>query len=118
MRALVRAAEQQVRAFATYGGRILFGTDVGYLSRYDPTREYELMAQAGLDFSAILSSLTTAPAQEFGFGERQGQLAAGFDADIVVIDGDQVRDIRSLGKVRLTLKRGQFLYPTSRTRAP
>jgi len=118
MRAFVQAAEEQVRAFADHGGRILFGTDVGYISRYDPTREYELMAQAGLDFSAILSSLTTAPAQEFGFGARRGQLAAGFDADIVVVDGDPVHDIRSLGKVRLTFKRGQMLYQTPRTRVP
>ena len=118
MRAFVRAAQLEVRAFAAHGGRILFGTDVGYISRYDPTREYELMAQAGLDFSAILSSLTTAPAEEFGFGARRGQLAAGFDADIVVVDGDPVRDIRSLGKVRLTMKRGQRLYPTLHTRVP
>ena len=118
IRAFVQAAEQEVRAFADHGGRILFGTDVGYISRYDPTREYELMAQAGLDFSAILASLTTAPAQEFGFGARRGQIAAGFDADIVVIDGDPVHDIRSLGKVRLTFKRGQVLYPTPRTRVP
>jgi imidazolonepropionase-like amidohydrolase len=118
MRAFVRAAELQVQAFRAHGGRILFGTDVGYISRYDPTREYELMAHAGLDFSAILSSLTTAPAEEFGFGARRGQLAAGFDADIVVIDGDPVRDIRSLARVRLTFKRGQVLYPTPRTRAP
>ena len=118
MGAFVRAAEAEVRAFAARGGRILFGTDVGYISRYDPTREYELMAEAGLDFGAILSSLTTAPAEEFGFGARQGRLAARFDADIVVIDGDPVRDIRALAKVRFTFKRGQVLYSTPRTRAP
>ena len=106
----VRAAEQQVRAFAARDGRILFGTDVGYITRYDPTREYELMAEAGLGFSAILSSLTTAPAEEFGFGTRRGKLTPGFDADIVVIAGDPVRDIRSVGKVRFTFKRGQLLY--------
>ena len=110
MGAFVRAAVQQVRAFADQGGRILFGTDVGYIARYDPTREYELMAEAGLDFPAILSSLTTTPAREFGVGARKGQLAAGFEADIVAVEGDPVRDIRSLAKVRLTLKRGRVLY--------
>jgi hypothetical protein len=28
-------AEHQVRAFPAYRGRILFGTDVGYISRYN-----------------------------------------------------------------------------------
>ena len=99
-----------MQAFAARGGRILFGTDVGYITRHDPTREYELMADAGLGFSAIFASLTTAPAEEFGLATRRGKLAAGFDADIVVIAGDPARDIRALGQVRLTLKRGRLVY--------
>jgi len=77
MRAFVRAGQEQVRAFVNRGGRILFGTDVGYIPRYDPTREYELMANAGLDFAAILASLTIAPADEFGFSARAGRIARG-----------------------------------------
>lgn len=30
----------QVRAFAELGGQIVFGTDVGYMTDYDPTEEY------------------------------------------------------------------------------
>jgi imidazolonepropionase-like amidohydrolase len=110
MRDFVRAGQNQVRAYAERGGRILFGTDVGYLSRYDPTREYESMADAGLPFREILRSLTTAPAEQFGWGGRTGRLAPRFDADVVVIDGDPTRDIRALGRVRLTMKRGRVLY--------
>jgi imidazolonepropionase-like amidohydrolase len=116
MRRFVRAAQEQVRVYAGRGGRILFGTDVGYLSRYDPMREYELMAEASLDFTAILTSQTTAPAEEFGFGAQTGRLAPGFDADVVVIDGDPSRDIRSLARVRFTLKRGRILYSTAAPR--
>lgn len=68
------------------------------------------MAEAGLDFDAILASLTTAPAELFGVANRTGRLAHGYDADIVVVDGDPTSDIRSLGQVRLTIKRGQTLY--------
>ncbi len=110
MGAFVRSAQAQVRAYAGIGGRILFGTDVGYTARYDPTREYQLMADAGLDFRAILASLTAAPADEFGEGERTGRLAPGYDADIVVIDGDPARDIGALARVRLTMKRGRMLH--------
>jgi imidazolonepropionase-like amidohydrolase len=110
MRRFVRAGQDEVRAYARWGGRILFGTDVGYLARYDPTREYELMADAGLSWREILTSLTTAPAELFGWGGRTGRVATGFDADIVAVDGDPAQDIRALGRVRLTMKRGRILF--------
>lgn len=115
MGAFMRSAQAQVRAYAGTGGRILFGTDVGYTTRYDPTLEYELMAEAGLDFPAILATLTTAPAAEFGEGERTGRLEPGYDADIVVIDGDPARDIGALARVRLTMKRGRVIHDARST---
>ena len=53
-------AVEQVRAYSKAGGQILFGTDVGYMTDYDPTEEYRLMARA-LSPMQILASLTTAP---------------------------------------------------------
>jgi imidazolonepropionase-like amidohydrolase len=73
------------------------------------------MADAGLDFRAILASLTAVPADEFGEGERTGRLAPGYDADIVVIDGDPARDIGALARVRLTMKRGRMLHDARTT---
>jgi imidazolonepropionase-like amidohydrolase len=110
MRRFVRVGQDEVRAYARLGGRILFGTDVGYLARYDPTREYELMVDAGLSWREILTSLTTAPAEQFGWGGRAGRVTPGFDADIVAVDGDPTQDIRGLGRVRLTMKRGRILF--------
>jgi imidazolonepropionase-like amidohydrolase len=110
MRRFVRLGQDQVRAYADRGGRIIFGTDVGYLTRYDPTREYQLMAGAGLSFPEILRSLTTAPAEQFGWGARTGRLAPRLDADIVAVEGDPAQDVRALAQVRLTMKRGRILY--------
>jgi imidazolonepropionase-like amidohydrolase len=103
-------AEAQLRAFAELGGQVLFGTDVGYMTDYDPTDEYVHMARAGLTFSQILAALTTAPASRFGAATRTGRVAPGLEADLVVIDGDPATDIRALGRVRMTLRRGQVLY--------
>ena len=47
-------AEAQVRAFADLGGQILFGTDVGYMTEYDPTDEYVYLQRAGLSYAQIL----------------------------------------------------------------
>ena len=59
-------AVEQLGKWNRAGGVVLFGTDVGYISQYDPTGEYILMAEAGMSGRQILASLTTAPAERFG----------------------------------------------------
>src|SRR4030095_13634088 len=98
--------QAQLRAFAELGGQVLFGTDVGYMTDYDPTDEYVFMQDAGLSYARILASLTTAPAERFGVAARTGRLAPGMIADVVVLDGDPERDVRALTKVRYTVRDG------------
>jgi imidazolonepropionase-like amidohydrolase len=66
----------QTRAFAELGGLLLFGTDVGYMTDYDPTEEFVYLQRAGLAPAQILAMLTTAPADRFG-RVRTGRLAPG-----------------------------------------
>ena len=75
----------QLEALSEAGVPILFGTDVGFLTDYDPAREYQLMDRAGLNFPQILAALTTAPAARYGFSQHKGKVAAGMDADLVVL---------------------------------
>ena len=105
-----QAVRNEVRDFAQLGGEILFGTDVGFLSDYDPLREYELMEASGLDWRQVLASLTTSPANRFGEGKRRGRIDAGLDADIVVLDGDPAQNVRAFTDVRYTIRAGQVLY--------
>ncbi|CCC05553.1 unnamed protein product [Sordaria macrospora k-hell] len=42
----------------------------------------------GLPYHAALASVTTAPAERLGFGDRLGKIKPGFDADVVVWDSD------------------------------
>ncbi|EAA30852.1 hypothetical protein NCU05828 [Neurospora crassa OR74A] len=42
----------------------------------------------GLPYHAALASVTTAPAERLGFGNRLGKIKPGFDADVVVWDSD------------------------------
>ncbi len=109
IQAVLGNARDQLRAFAEGGGQVLFGTDVGYVADYDPTNEYVYMEQAGLSYRQILAALTTAPAARFGAAARSGRLAIGFDADVVVLDGDPAGDIRALGRVRTTMRAGRVI---------
>jgi imidazolonepropionase-like amidohydrolase len=97
----------QLRGYAERGGEILFGTDVGYMTDYDPSDEYLYMQRAGMSFHQILASLTTVPAKRFGV---PGRLERGVDADIVILEGDPAQDIRALARVRATLRQGRKVY--------
>jgi imidazolonepropionase-like amidohydrolase len=103
------AVTAQLRAWAAAGGIVLFGNDLGAVD-YDPTPEYELMAQSGMDFRQILASLTTAPANKFGQSEQYGRIAPGLQADLVVLDGDPSRTVRAFGLVRYTVRAGRIIY--------
>ena len=102
----------QVSAFVEAGGQLLFGTDVGYMTDYDPTDEYLLLQRAGLGFPAILAALTTAPARRFGAETGAGLLAVGSPAELVVLGGDPATDIRALANVQYTVRRGRVIYGT------
>ena len=101
---------QQLQAFSEAGGQVLFGTDVGYMTDYDPTDEYVLMLKAGLTSMQILASLTTAPAARFKEDGKRGRVASGMDADLVVLDADPVRDVRNFAKVRCVFRHGVPIY--------
>ena len=105
-----RNAAQQVRSFASAGGTILFGTDVGYIEDADTTRELQLMAEAGLGWREILASLTTTPAARYGFAATKGRVAAGMDGDLVMLGNDPQRDPAAFADVRATIRGGEVLY--------
>ena len=104
---------EQLRAYFRAGGPILFGTDVGYVTDYDPTEEYEQMARASMSFRDILASLTTSPAARFGESRRKGRIAAGMDADIVLLTSDPAAGVKAFAGVRYTLRKGKIIYRES-----
>jgi len=105
---LVAAAVNEVKQFSENGGPILFGTDVGFIKLYDTTLEYELMHRA-LSERQVLASLTSNPAQYFK-AAKKGRVERGFDADLVVLDGDPISDIHNLAKVSTTIRAGHVIY--------
>jgi len=99
----------QVKAFAAAGGQVLFGTDVGYMSDYDPAEEYRLMARA-LEPMQILASLTTSPAARWKESDKRGRIAEGLAADLVVLAADPAADAANFAKVRCTIRGGRLLH--------
>ena len=107
---VVAVAQSQLRAYHEAGGEILFGTDVGYTDAFDTAEEYRLMAAAGMDWRALLASLTTTPSRRFGYGDHKGAVVPGMDADLVVLDADPASDVTAFSKVRDTISEGRVIY--------
>jgi len=98
----------QLKSFSESGGAVLFGTDVGYIQLYDTTLEYQLMHRA-LGERQVLAALTTNPASYFK-SAKKGRLEKGFDADVVVLDGDPLADVKNRAKVAYTIRAGKVIY--------
>ena len=111
---LEEIAVGQLRAWVRARGEVLFGTDVGYMTAYDPTEEYALMAKAGMTFPQILASLTTAPAERFGASKQLGRIGPGLAADLTILRNDPSKDIRALAAVDYTIRDGTVIYRSSR----
>ncbi|MCI0413716.1 amidohydrolase family protein [bacterium] len=101
---------KEVGVFSEAGGQILFGTDVGYIKDYDPTQEYEYMAQAGLSWQKILASLIISPAERFNESKRRGRIAKGMDADLVVLASDPSKNVKAFSQVQYTIRAARIIH--------
>jgi imidazolonepropionase-like amidohydrolase len=104
----IDAGVAELKQYSSAGGTILFGTDVGFQSTYDTTREFELMGGA-MSWREILASLTTSPS-EFFKTAGNGRVEKGMRADLVVLDADPAQDVRNFAKVADTIRDGKVIY--------
>ena len=81
-------AVTQLGVFVKAGGDVLFGTDLGYMTDYDPTEEDTRMAEAGMSFHQILAALTVDPVRRFDDPAARGTVEVGKAADLVVLGAD------------------------------
>jgi imidazolonepropionase-like amidohydrolase len=51
--------------------------------------------------------MTSLAAESMGLGKEIGSLAAGFNADLVAVEGDPAKDITALQRVRFVMKNGK-----------
>ncbi|KAG6034535.1 hypothetical protein E4U41_006511 [Claviceps citrina] len=79
-----------------YAGKLLYeeGLTPVYVSDNPVLNAQHVLFEAakgyhyGLPYHAALASVTSAPAEELGMGNRLGKVKPGFDADVVVWDSD------------------------------
>jgi imidazolonepropionase-like amidohydrolase len=106
---------QHLGAMHEMGIRIIAGTDAGVDNT--PHHQYvgglEYLVELGFAPGQVLAMATTEAAAALGLDDVTGRLAPGYDADLIVVDGDPRADIAALGKLRRVIARGRDYLPDS-----
>jgi imidazolonepropionase-like amidohydrolase len=95
------------RALTHKGLKIIMGTDATAGAHGQNAREIAYrVQQAGQPPMDAIAGATSLAAEALGLGDRVGALAPGFEADLIVVDGNPLTDIAALRRVVFVMKGG------------
>ncbi|MGW1075002.1 amidohydrolase family protein [Streptomyces sp. NPDC002537] len=103
----------RVRWMADQGVTLIAGTDAG-VPRADFDNlvgSLEFFQYLGFPASRIIDMATVEAARALGIAEQTGRLAAGYRADLLVVDGNPLDDLGALRDIRLVLAAGRPHVP-------
>jgi len=93
------------------GGRLVYGTDTGFLLDYDQSEEFRQLMQAGFGFRDVLAMLTTAPAELFHLSQREGKVLPGMRGDLTILSEDPASGHpEAFTKVKYTIRGGKVIW--------
>lgn len=105
-----QAAIDNLRRFVEAGGQVALGTDYdGYGAEFDlgmPMIEIESMAAAGMTPMQIIVAGTASAAHVCNLDAELGTLEAGKVADVIIVDGDPLKDLQALRQTLIVLRNG------------
>jgi imidazolonepropionase-like amidohydrolase len=108
---LARAAKfvANTRDMVERGAVVVAGTDAGIA----PVKPHDVVRSAvaqlgdlGMAPLRALETVTSLAARVIGLGDRKGRLAPGYDADLLVVDGDPLADPSAIHRIRAVYARG------------
>ncbi len=114
MQALRKELEFE-RAFVKAGGLLIFGADPtgngGALAGFADQRNLELLVEGGFTPVEVIRIATSNGATFLREQDRIGTIAAGKQADLVVVDGNPAARIADIRKIKLVFKDGAGYDP-------
>jgi len=88
------------------GVKIAFGTDAGVYPHGKNWMEFVYMNEAGMPVLETIRAATVSAADLLGTSAMMGSIEKGKYADIVATEGDPVKDVYMMGKMRFVMKNG------------
>jgi imidazolonepropionase-like amidohydrolase len=106
---VIPAARKNIaHAFAS-GVKVAFGTDAAVYPHGMNAHEFAVMVKLGLTPLQAIQSSTINAADLLGWSGKVGTLAPGAWADIIAVDGDPVKDVTTLERVKFVMKGGEVV---------
>jgi len=103
---VIPAARKNIaHAFAS-GVKVAFGTDAAVYPHGMNAHEFAVMVKLGLTPLQSIQAATINAADLLGWSGKVGTLEPGAWADIVAVDGDPLKDVTTLERVKFVMKGG------------
>ena len=115
----VQVRNRLVKAIADSGGRIMAGSDTPeWFFGYGWTihRELESLVEAGLTPYQALAAATRSPAEFLRASKEWGTIERGKRADLLLLAGNPLEDIRNTGRIEAVVLGGRWLDGAERGR--
>jgi hypothetical protein len=101
-----------IAGFAAAGVPIVAGTDAlvpGVVPGFSLHDELVALANAGLSNRQALESATRLPAEWLGTIGDRGEIVAGKRADLLLLDGDPLKDVSNTRRIAAVIANGKYL---------
>jgi len=106
-------------AVKTPGLKVVFGTDAVAGAHGRNAEEFiDRVRDCGVDPMAAMVSANSLGAEALGMGDQIGSIASGFQADIIALDGDPLKDITAVRRVVFVMKGGVVYKNAARGAIP
>src|SRR5262249_47565611 len=93
------------KAYAA-GVKIAFGTDTGVSPHGENAKEFVYMVEAGMPPLETIRAATLHAADLIGRKEQLGSVEPGFQADLIAVEGDPLKNVSFHQRVRVAIKGG------------
>jgi len=100
---------QNFRAAHAAGVKMLFGTDAGVYPHGQNARQFAKMVEWGMTPMEAIQAATKNAAEALNRTADVGAIAPGRYADLIAVDGDPLKDIRTLETVAVVIKGGEIV---------
>jgi imidazolonepropionase-like amidohydrolase len=104
---------ENLRQFVELGGQVALGNDYGggpgVFEPGIPMYEVEMMEEAGMTPMQVIIACTLNGAHVLRIDQTVGSLVPGKDADILIVDGNPLEDLRILANIKMVIHAGVII---------
>jgi imidazolonepropionase-like amidohydrolase len=106
---VIPAARKNIAHAFAAGVKVAFGTDAAVYPHGLNAHEFAVMVKLGLTPLQAVQASTLNAADLLGWSGKVGTLDPGAWADIIAVDGDPIKDVTTLERVKFVMKGGEVV---------